>query len=67
MTNKEIEMNDENDEIEILHKAIIALEELSIEGREYLLDRFWNDAEISAEQRRRMIRRAAQQNKKTEN
>ncbi len=41
-----------------LNRAVNALAELSAEGREYLLDRFWSDAEIIAEGKRRYQKRA---------
>ena len=47
-------------ELQALNRAIDALKILSPEGREYLLDRFYSDAEISAELKRRYQKRIAQ-------
>ena len=45
-------------EIEWLNRAVKALKELGEVERTYLLDRFWTDAEISAELKRRIVMRA---------
>ena len=45
------------DETQELDKAISALKVLSSEAREYLLDRFYSRAEISAELKRRYQKR----------
>jgi len=41
------------DETKLLNKSINLLKQLSPEGREYLLNRFWSDREISAELKKR--------------